>query len=344
MRFTSALVCFLLLFACKNPNTELEVDSQEVEVAKSPWAIVIHGGAGVISKDITDSVRLEYERALQEVLDAGVQMLKDSAEAMDVVEAVINRMEDDPHFNAGKGAVLNARGQHELDASIMDGRDLSCGAVASVHNTRHPISLARKVMLETNHVLLSSSGADEFSIEVGEEQVDNSWFTTERRKAQWESRQEKNKASAQVEVEIDSKINKYGTVGCVVLDLKGNLAAGTSTGGMTGKKYGRVGDSPIIGAGTYANNASCALSATGTGEEFIRHGVCRDISSRMLYQGVSLNAAADSVVHGTLKEGDGGIIGVSKHGEIAMTYNSLGMFRGCANAEGRYEVLIWEAE
>jgi beta-aspartyl-peptidase (threonine type) len=195
---------------------------------------------------------------------------------------------------------------------------------------------------ETSHVLLSGSGADEFSIEVGEEQVANSWFTTERRRAQWKRKQEKSNASAQVLQNTYTKINKYGTVGCVVLDTKGNLAAGTSTGGMTGKKYGRVGDSPIIGAGTYANNASCALSATGTGEEFIRHGVCRDISSRMLYQGVTLNAAADSVIYGTLREGDGGIIGVSKDGEIAMTFNSVGMFRGAANAEGRYEVLIWE--
>jgi beta-aspartyl-peptidase (threonine type) len=235
---------------------------------------------------------------------------------------------------------MTAKFEHELDASVMDGSNLACGAIAGVKTVKNPISLARKVMTETRHVLLAGSGAEVFAEDMEVELVDNSYFTTERRKRQLERMKNRETSSLTPNDRFD--VNKYGTVGCVVIDKAGNLAAGTSTGGMSNKKHGRVGDSPIIGAGTYADNKTCAVSATGTGEEFIRFGVARDISAIMEYKGVSLNEAADAVIHGKLAKGDGGIIAVSHTGEIAMTFNSLGMFRGAADSDGRYEIKIWE--
>lgn len=323
----------LLVFATSSCETAPQMPQKD-------WAIVIHGGAGVISKAIPDSVRTEYETALDLALMKGKEMLETGSDALDVVEQVIRILENDPHFNAGKGAVMTAKFEHELDASIMDGTSLACGAVAGVKTVKNPISLARKVMTETRHVLLAGDGAEVFARDMEVEMVENSYFTTERRKRQLE-RQKSRETSALLPADAFD-INKYGTVGCVVLDKQGNLAAGTSTGGMTNKKHGRVGDSPIIGAGTYADNKTCAVSATGTGEEFIRFGVARDISAIMEYKGVSLNEAADEVIHGKLAEGDGGIIAVSHTGEIAMTFNSPGMFRGAADSEGLYLVKIWE--
>lgn len=341
------LLVHLLLFfgflSCTPSESQYAQSTQ-----KKQWAIVLHGGAGVISKDISESVREEYEAALQRALDKGVSLLKEGSSAIDVVEAVIRLMEDDPHFNAGKGAVMTSTGEHELDASIMDGATLETGAVAGVKTVRHPISLARKVMEETRHVLLGGAGAEDFADEVDLERVENSFFTTPRRKAQLERAQQQERdqslfiPSHPQDTALFFDYDKFGTVGCAVLDKKGNIAAGTSTGGMTNKKHGRIGDSPIIGAGTYAHNATAAISATGTGEEFIRHGVARDIAARMAYKNVSLNKAAEEVIHGVLKPGDGGIIAVSSTGEIAMVFNSLGMFRAAADSDGLMTVKIWE--
>lgn len=320
-----------LLAACSSPASKPEVKTV-------PWAIAIHGGAGVIDKGLPDSVRVEYEKALETALQHGKTLLENGTPALDVVEQVIEILENDPHFNAGKGAVFNSKGQHELDASIMDGSNLACGSVAGVKTVKNPIKLARLVMEKTPHVLLASDGAEEFADETSVERVSNDWFDTAHRRAAWERIRNEGTTPSKV-TELDKK---KGTVGCVVLDKSGNLAAGTSTGGMTNKKFGRVGDAPITGAGNYANNETCAVSCTGTGEEFIRHGVARDIHARMLYKNLSLNAAANEVVHGVLKPEDGGIIAVSKTGEIAMVFNSTGMFRGAADANGRFEVKIWE--
>ncbi len=317
-----------LLFACASP---------EPETVAPDWAIAIHGGAGVISKDLPDSVRLDYEASLTAALDAGKTMLADGKPSLDVVEAVVRILEDDPRFNAGRGAVYTADGVHELDAAIMDGRDLSCGAVAGVTTVRNPISLARKVMEDTPHVFMIGAGAEKFADQSGVERVPNSFFDTEHRREALENakRREMEKVTASLE-------SRYGTVGAVALDKAGNLAAATSTGGMTNKRFGRVGDVPVIGAGTYANNATAAISATGTGEEFIRHAVAHQISAQMEFGGKTLTQAAEFVIFHKLKPGDGGIISVSKTGEIAMIFNSEGMFRGAADSNGRFEVAIWE--
>lgn len=311
--------------------------SQEPETSSPKWALAIHGGAGVISKDLPDSVRLDYEASLTAALEAGKTMLADGDASLDVVEAVVRILEEDPRFNAGRGAVFTADGVHELDAAIMDGRDLSCGAVAGITTVRNPISLARKVMTDTPHVFLIGAGAEAFADQAGVERVPNSFFSTDSRRRALDNakRHEMDKVTASLE-------SRYGTVGAVALDQAGNLAAATSTGGMTNKRFGRVGDVPVIGAGTYANNATAAISATGTGEEFIRHAVAHQISAQMEFAGKSLTEAAEFVVFQKLKPGDGGIISVSKTGEIAMIFNSEGMFRGAADANGRFEVAIWE--
>jgi beta-aspartyl-peptidase (threonine type) len=322
------LLPFLFFAMCASP---------EPETAAPEWAIAIHGGAGVISKDLPDSVRLDYEASLTAALEAGKTMLADGQASLDVVEAVVRILEEDPRFNAGRGAVYTADGVHELDAAIMDGRDLSCGAVAGVTTVRNPITLARKVMTDTPHVFLIGAGAEAFADQVGVERVPNSFFDTEHRREALQRAKEQEAAGHQASLN-----SRYGTVGAVALDKAGNLAAATSTGGMTNKRFGRVGDVPVIGAGTYANNATAAISATGTGEEFIRHAVAHQISAQMEFGGKTLAQAAEFVVFHKLKPGDGGIISVSKTGEIAMMFNSEGMFRGAADSNGRFEVAIWE--
>lgn len=327
------------------------------------FAIALHGGAGVLDKVAPPEEREAYARSLGEALALGVEMLKAGRSALDTSEAVVMFLENDPKFNAGRGAVFTAEGRNELDASIMDGATLKCGAVAGVTTVKNPIRLARRVMEQTRHVILSREGAEAFATTLGPDvaRVDPSYYFTQKR---WnvlrEVLQERGEpmpelpkgvtisgASAEREVggggSTDLKVSgTYGTVGCVVLDSAGNLAAATSTGGMSGKRWARIGDSPIIGAGNYANNESCAVSGTGTGEEFIRHGVARDISDRMRYKGIGVNQAAREVVHGVLKPDDGGVIAVSRTGEIAMVWNSEGMFRAAADSNGRFEVGIWE--
>jgi beta-aspartyl-peptidase (threonine type) len=310
------------------------------------FAIALHGGAGKSPDDETKAV----ETSLGAALDIGVKTLSGGGTGLDAVERVIRFLEDDPLFNAGKGAVFNAAGGHELDASIMDGRTRSCGAVAAVKTVKNPISLARLVMDKTRHVLLTSDGAEKFADEQRVERVENAWFDTDKQRAAWEKARAADKQSrfqpaSPPLTTHDSPLTPahYGTVGCVCLDTHGNLAAGTSTGGLTNKKYGRVGDSPIVGAGTYADNATCAVSCTGTGEEFIRHAVAYDLSARLAYLKQPLAEAVSDVLRRRLKAGDGGIIAVGADGTIVMDYSTDGMARAAADASGRREVAIGRA-
>lgn len=299
---------------------------------KQDWAIVIHGGAGGMTKErITPELDQRYREGLAEALRTGSEILKAGGTALEAVEKTINILEDNPLFNAGRGAVFTHEGRNELDAAIMDGSNLAAGCVSCVTDIKNPITAARYVMTKSNHVLLMGAGASEFAKEQGLEIVSPSYFRTEERYD---------------ELQRMLKSEKNGTVGCVALDRNGNLAAGTSTGGMTNKRYNRVGDVPIIGAGTYANNNTCAVSATGHGEFFIRWTVAHDISALMEYKGLSLDSAANLVVNHKLVEagGSGGIISVDKYGNVSMPFNSQGMFRGFATADGSTGVFIFKDE
>ncbi|MBT7194553.1 MAG: isoaspartyl peptidase/L-asparaginase [Candidatus Marinimicrobia bacterium] len=300
---------------------------------KEKFALVIHGGAGTITrKNMTTEKEAAYRAKLEEALQTGYKILNEDGTAMDAVEATIHIMEDSPLFNAGKGAVFTNAGTNELDAAIMNGADLKAGAVAGVKTVKNPISAARKVMEETWHVLLAGKGADKFAEEQGLEIVDPKYFHTERR---WKAIQ-KMKANEQ---------EKYGTVGCVALDKDGNIAAGTSTGGMTNKRWGRVGDVPIIGAGTYANNKTCAVSATGTGEYFIRAAVAHDISALMEYKRYSLKKSSQKAIDKVGKlGGSGGVIAIDAKGNIAMPFNTKGMYRGYIKSDGNPVTLIYKDE
>lgn len=326
------LVCTLVILSC-NTNTEAPTEQasevkKEVQQERPAYTLVIHGGAGTIKKEsITPEKEASIRKALDDALTMGETILKNGGTSMDAVEATIMVLEDSPHFNAAKGAVFTNEGKNELDASFMDGRTQNSGAVAGVTNIKNPIRAARAVLEKSDHVLLSREGAEAFAKEQGIEQVDPSYFYTDRR---WESLQ-KAKKKAMGLYESDLPIDyKFGTVGCAALDKYGNLAAGTSTGGMTNKKYARVGDSPIIGAGTYANNNTCAISSTGHGEYFIRYVVAYDISAMMEYGGKDFQTAANHVIKTKLKEagGSGGVIGVDKYGNVAMPFNTAGMYRG----------------
>ncbi len=304
------------------------------------YTLVIHGGAGNITpENLPADIAARYEAELLEVLKLGDSILKSGGTSLDAVESCIRRMEDCPLFNAGKGAVFNAEGKNELDASIMDGKTGMAGAVAGVSAIRHPISAARAVMSKSAHVMLTGKGAETFATEQGLEMVSPEYFFTQQR---WND-------YLKVKARLDSIENtdkKHGTVGCVALDTYGNLAAGTSTGGMTYKKYGRVGDSPVIGAGTYADNNTCAVSATGHGEFFIRNVVAYDISALMKYKGLSITDAANEVVMNKLQKlgGTGGIIAVDNKGNIAMPFNTAGMFRGYVKSGGETRAAMFGVE
>ena len=293
------------------------------------YVIVIHGGAGYISPDIQDSIKVVYFNSLNKALALGRDILENGGSSLDAVEQVVRLMEDDTVFNAGKGAVFTEEGTHELDASIMFGKDLSCGAVAGVTNIKNPVSLARIVMEKTPHVLFAGRGADILGEKFNVDLVDNSYFHTEFRYQQWMKSKQK---------ETESK----GTVGCVALDIHGNLSAATSTGGRGDKWIGRVGDSPIIGAGNYANNETCGISATGWGELFIRYNVAFSISALMEYKGLSLKEACDELIFNKLPDGSGGIIAIDKNGNYYMPFNTSSMFRGAANSDGIFETAIWK--
>lgn len=325
---------------------------------------MIHGGAGVIKKgSLTPEKEKEYKAKLEEAVLAGYKALQDGKTSIDAIETAIKILEDSPLFNAGKGAVFTADGKNELDAAVMDGKNLMAGAVAGLHHVKNPISLARAVMEKSPHVMMIGDGAETFAKEIGIEIVDEKYFWTQER---WDSLQkilkeerekkekpktaeEKKEPTSYYDVEKMTETqrlpeNKFGTVGAVALDKNGNLAAGTSTGGMTNKKYGRVGDVPIIGAGTYANNETCAVSATGWGEFFIRLGVARDISSLMEYRALPVQQAADQVIKQKLQQagGDGGVIVIDKFGNMAVSFNSEGMYRAYINSEGKPVVEIYK--
>jgi beta-aspartyl-peptidase (threonine type) len=315
---------------------------------------VIHGGAGtILKKDMSDEREKEYRTALAEALMLGYGVLKKGGPGLDAVEAAIRYMEDSPLFNAGKGAVFTSAGTNELDSSIMDGKTLKAGAVASLKHIKNPISLARMVMEKSKHVMLVGEGAEAFAKEQGVELVPQSYFYVEsrfkalqREKAAEAAEAEKNKKPTEKKQEKDHGDpldHKYGTVGAVALDGEGNLAAGTSTGGISNKKFGRVGDSPIIGAGTYANNRTCGVSATGDGEYFIRSVVAHDLSALMEYKGLSVKEAADTVIEKVVKlGGNGGLIALDHDGTIAMSFSTSGMYRGRVGADGQPVVEIYK--
>ncbi|QDP01392.1 isoaspartyl peptidase/L-asparaginase family protein [Thalassotalea sp. PS06] len=319
---------------------------------QSPIAIAIHGGAGTIAKEnFTEQQEQAYRQKLEEAVNTGYKVLAEGGSSTDAVIVAIQILEASPYFNAGVGAVYTYDGTHELDASIMDGATLEAGAVSGVKNVASPIALANVIKDRSAHVMLSGEGAQDFAKEQGLELVDNSFFDTPHRKLQLDKAIEKLHQSDEKQNDKAAYQNldthfKYGTVGAVALDKEGNLAAGTSTGGMTAKRFGRIGDSPIIGAGTYANNQSCAVSATGHGEFFIRYHVAADICARVQYQNISLQQAADTVVNDVLVEagGSGGVIAIDSQGNIAMPFNSKGMYRASKKLGGNAEVAIFKSE
>ena len=326
---TITISIFIILFiaGCNSPEPKLDSDN---------YAIVIHGGAGNFSiNDIPEKDRAKYISKLDEALLAGKEVLKNGGKALDAVESCIRVLEDSPLFNAGKGAVFTNAGTNEMDASIMDGSKIDAGAVAGVKRIKNPISAARAVMEKSKHVMLSGDGADKFAAKIGLDTVSPDYFYTDKRWEQLQRIQEKEKNK------LDSKM---GTVGCVALDKDGNIAAGTSTGGMGNKMFGRIGDSPIIGCGTYANNNTCGISFTGHGEYIIRYVAAYDISALMEYKKLSLKQAMSKVISEKLKEngGEAGAIGIDKYGNIEIVFNTTGMFRALLKSDGTKEISIGE--
>lgn len=309
-------------------------------------ALVVHGGAGNINKkNMSDSLEQLYHNKLSEALSAGYEILFDGGSSLEAVQYAINIMEDSPLFNAGKGAVFTSAETNEMDASVMNGRTLNAGAVAGVKHIKNPINAAIEVMNNSSHVMLTGEGAEAFAKSGGIEIVDSSYFYTERRHKQLLKVKER-ESSKQGNLKVRGFNYKFGTVGAVALDKYGNVVAGTSTGGMTNKKFGRVGDSPIIGAGTYANNKTCGISATGHGEYFIRAVVAYDISALMEYKNMSIQQAADKVIHEKLVElgGEGGVVGLDVKGNIMMSFNSNGMYRGFIKQKDKPNIYIYKNE
>jgi beta-aspartyl-peptidase (threonine type) len=315
--------------------------SGPVRADEGPIAIAIHGGAGTISRDeISPEVETAIRSQLQQAVEAGHAVLAEGGNSLDAVSVAIRLLEDAPQFNAGRGAVLTQEGRVEMDASIMDGATLAAGAVASVTGLRHPIDAARRVMTDSPHVMLIGEGAESFARQFELEFMDADWFITDFRREQLRRIQSGETA------QLEHRAPWYSTVGAVAIDKDGNLAAGTSTGGMSNKRWGRVGDSPIIGAGTYANNQTCAVSATGHGEYFIRHVVAYDICARMAYTAQPLAQTATTVVNQVLKAagGEGGVIAIDRFGRISMPFNTPGMYRAAIYRDGEREVSIYGDE
>lgn len=314
------------------------------------YGLVLHGGAGVIRKEaMTPEREAAYRAGLTEAREAGYAVLARGGSALDAVITCVRLLEDNPLFNAGRGAVLTADGTCELDASIMDGRTQAAGAIAGVKRIRNPITLARAVMEKSPHVLLAGEGAERFAQQQGFDFVPNEYFQTDERRRQLQQAREREAAAGRKTAwspadAAEERRARYGTVGCVALDQAGNLAAGTSTGGMTNKKWGRIGDAPIIGAGTYAANATCAVSATGWGEFFLRVGVARDIAAQVEYRGLPLaEAAAATIAKVGRMGGDGGVIALDARGNVAWPFNSDGMYRGYRMSDGRDAIEIYGA-
>lgn len=344
---TKMKLFFTILFSFLFFNT---VHAQSQLNNPSKIALAIHGGAGtILKKNMSPEKEKAYKQKLEEALQAGFKVLKSGGTSLDAVTAAITLMENSPLFNAGKGAVFTNEGKNEMDASIMDGETLKAGAVAGVTNIKNPILAARAVMENSPHVIMAGKGAEKFAEAQGLDMVDPSYFHTKNRFEQLQNVKESE------EVELDHSgdqgyfdegvLNKkFGTVGAVAVDKDGNIASATSTGGMTNKRYGRIGDSPIIGAGTYADNNTCAVSATGHGEYFIRAVVAYDIAALMKYKNMSLQEAADKVVMEKLVEmgADGGVIAIDQNGNIAMPFNTSGMYRGYINSDGKPTVMIYK--
>ena len=311
------------------------------------FTIVIHGGAGTITKeDMTPELEKAYQDGLNVALKAGYAVLKEGGSAVNAVKAALVVLEDNILFNAGRGSVFTKKGLQEMDAAIMDGSDLSAGAVAGVRNVRNPIELATEVMRNSNHVFLSGKGANDFAIKQGIKLEPDEYFFSQFRYDQWKSIRDSDNYSldhTHQDIEELMKDRKFGTVGAVACDLQGNIAAATSTGGMTNKKYGRIGDSPLIGSGTYANNNTCGISCTGHGEIFIRAVAAYDVSALMEYKGMTLQEACEEVVMKKLvaMEGEGGLIAVDNQGTPAMVFNSAGMYRGMKSSDGKTEVALY---
>jgi len=328
--FFFTITLFLSCGDSKKEKNEIMTHHSESQTA-APYAIAIHGGAGtILRKNLSEEKEKAIRAVLDQALERGRKILEEGGSSMNAVEKTIMILENSEYFNAAKGAVFNHEGKNEMDASFMDGKTQNAGAIGGVSNIKNPILLARAVLEKSNHVMLTGKGAEAFAEEVGIEKVDPSYFRTESR---WESLQRAKEEEAKSGFVFDQGEDfKYGTVGCAALDRQGNLAAGTSTGGMTNKRYNRIGDSPIIGAGTYADNATCAVSSTGHGEYFMRYVVAYDIHARMAYGKESFQDAANTVIMKTLKDrgGSGGIIGVDKYGNVAMPFNTPGMYRGFA--------------
>ena len=317
-------IIFILILSLISCTTENEIE----------YAIVIHGGAGTILKEnMSDELEVLYKNKMKEALETGEYILKNDGTSLDAVEAAIKILEDSELFNAGKGSVLSNNEEVEMDASIMTGHNLNAGAISGIKHIKNPISLARKVMDESEHIFLSGKGAEDFAVSKGFETIENNSFITERRLNS--VRNAKKRDSIQD--------NKFGTVGCVALDKFGNITSGTSTGGMTNKKWNRIGDVPIIGAGTYANNKTCGISSTGWGEYFIRNVVAYDISSQIDYLKIDINQAAKN----TLKKvkdlgGTGGVIGIDSNGNVMMDFNTKGMYRGYVKSDGETTIEIYQ--
>ncbi len=350
-------LCFSFFFCCKEKGKLIDSNPQEkpitnlpIAIEKQEFSIIIHGGAGtILKKNMSSEKEAAYKAKLEEAIRVGYIILKNGGTSLDAVSKTINIMEDSPLFNAGKGAVFTNAGTNEHDASIMDGKTLNAGASAGTTTVKNPINLAKAIMDHSPHVMLSGKGANTFAEEQGLKIVNPNYFYTERR---FKSLQ-KIKGKEKTELDHDEKIafydedikdSKFGTVGCAALDSHGNLAAGTSTGGMTNKRWGRIGDSPIIGAGTYANNNTCAVSSTGWGEYFIRAMVAHDISAIMEYKGFSLKEAAQEVIQNKLTNlgGTGGIVAIDKDGNMVAEFNTAGMYRATMNDKGELYIGIYK--
>lgn len=354
MKNAALIIIFLgIIIGCKPIVDKNTVNN--VAITKhskvNDFAIIIHGGAGtILKKNMSDEKEAEYKEKLEEVIKIGHTVLKNGGTSQEAVMKTIQVMEDSPLFNAGKGAVFTHEETNELDASFMDGKTLNAGAVAGVKNVKSPIELAIKVMTDSDHVMLSGEGASIFAKEKGLEIVDPSYFYTERRFNSLQRIKDSEKTALDHNdkkaafYDSDIKNSKFGTVGCVALDKNGNIAAGTSTGGMTNKRWGRIGDAPIIGSGTYANNSTCGVSSTGWGEYFIRSQVAYDISAQMEYQQKTLKEATKDVIQHKLTKlgGTGGVVALDKNGNMSFEFNTAGMYRASMNDKGELLVKIYK--
>ncbi len=348
MKNTVFFLSFLFVLVSCKKDTKTTSENTHSEPQKAEFSIVIHGGAGMMKKDnFSPEKQKAYKEKLEEAIRIGYNILNDGGTSLDAVQKTINILEDSPLFNAGKGAVFTNEGTNEHDASIMDGKTLNAGASAGTKTVKNPINLARAIMDKSPHVMLAREGAENFAKEQGLDIVEPSYFYTEKSmKALERVKTSENKKTTSLYDET-LKASKLGTVGCAALDKHGDLAAGTSTGGMTNKRWGRIGDSPLIGAGTYANNNTCAISSNGWGEYFIRGMVAYDISALMAYKNLSLKEAAKEVIQNKLLsldngQGNGGIIAVDSNGNIAMEFNTSGMFRATMNDKGELYVGIFK--